>query len=71
MIIVIGLFSCFNSAILCHEDRRGVWFRVLYDVLRTRSTFRDEDSLWDKGMICDYVDRAWLIVLLVNERDII
>lgn len=23
----------------------GVWFRVLYDALHTRSTFRDEDRL--------------------------
>ena len=50
----------FTSAIQFHGDMRGVWFRVLCDVLRTRSTFRDEDnSPLRKGNLCDYVDRAW------------
>ena len=41
--------------------RRGVWFRVLCDVLCTRSTFRASGipPLY-KGILCDYVDRAWL-----------
>ena len=38
-----------NSPSLSFVDKRGVWFRVLYDVLRTHSTFRDGDSLSDKG----------------------
>ena len=29
-----------NSPSLSFVDKRGVWFRVLYDVLRTHSTFR-------------------------------
>ena len=45
MIIVMGYFSCFNSANLFLASRRGVWFRVLCGELRTRNTFRDEDSL--------------------------
>jgi hypothetical protein len=36
-------------ATLSHASRRGVWCRVLYGVLRTHSTFHDEDSLSDKG----------------------
>ena len=55
----MGYFSCFISANLCRGGRRGVWFRVLCGALRTHSTFRGEDSLSDKGMICDYVDRAY------------
>ena len=42
-------------AIQFPASRQGVWFRVLYDVLRTHNTFRDEDSLSDKGNLCDYV----------------
>lgn len=56
----------FTSANLCRGGRRGVWFHVLCGVLRTRNTFRAADSLWNKGNLCDYVDRAWLIVLFVN-----
>ncbi len=33
------------SASLFLGGRRGVWCRVLYGVLRTRSTFRAADSL--------------------------
>lgn len=51
------------SANLFLASRRGVWFRVLYDVLRRHNRDRDEDSLWDKGNLCYYADRAWLIVL--------
>ena len=49
----------YSSANLCRGGRREVWFRVHGDVLHTRSTFRDADSLSDKGNLCDYVDRAW------------
>ena len=38
---------------------RGVWFRVLCDVLRKHNNVRDADSLLDMGNLCDYVDRAW------------
>lgn len=48
----------FTSPIQSRGDMRGVWFRVLYDVLRTRSIFRDEDSLSDMGNLCYYADRA-------------
>lgn len=43
---------------LNYISMRGVWFRVLYDAQHTHSTFRGEDSLWDKGILFDYVDRA-------------
>lgn len=44
---------------LFHASRRGVWFRVLYDVLRTRSTFRAADILpLCKGNQYYYADRA-------------
>jgi len=52
-----------NFPIQFPSSMRGVWFRVLCGELHTRSTFRDEDSLWDKGNLCDYVDRAWLLFL--------
>ena len=55
-----GLHAFLISANLCRGDRRGVWFRVLYDVLRTHSTFRGEDnSPLRKGNLYDYVDRAY------------
>lgn len=64
MIIVMGYFSYFISANLCHGGKRGVWFRVLCDVLRKHNRCRDGDSLLlCKGNLCCYVDRAWLIVL--------
>ena len=44
---------------LCRASRQGVFCHVLYGVLHTHSTFRDEDSLSDKGNLCDYVDRAY------------
>ena len=44
---------------LCRASRQGVWFRALCGELHTHNTFRDGDSLSDKGMICYYVDRAW------------
>ena len=52
-------------AIQSLSSRRGVWFRVLYDVPRTRSTFRAADiPLSSMGMICYYVDRAYYLSLL-------
>ena len=39
-------------------SRRGIWFRVLCGELRRHNRDRDEDSLLDKGNLCDYVDRA-------------
>ena len=45
---------------LCLSNKPVISSRVLCDVQRTRSTFRAADSLSDKGMICYYVDRAWL-----------
>lgn len=48
-------------AIQSLSSRQGVWFHVLCGELHTHNTFRAADSLSDKGMICDYVDRAWLI----------
>ena len=62
MILIIDTFDflpfLITSPNLFHASRRGVWFRVLCDVLRKHNRDRDEDSLSDKGMICDYVDRA-------------
>ena len=49
---------------LSHGGRQGVFFRALYGVERTHNTFRDEDSLSDKGNLCDYVDRAYYLSLL-------
>lgn len=44
------------SANLSLSSMPGVWCRALYDVKRTRSTFRDGDSLLScKGNLCDYV----------------
>ena len=64
MIIVMGYFSYFISANLCHGGKPGAWFRVLCDALRKHNRDRDEDSLLlCKGNLCDYVDKAWLIVL--------
>ena len=48
-------------AIQSLSSRRGVSCRVLYGVLRTHNNARDEDSLSDKGNLCDYTDRAWLV----------
>ena len=53
-----------NFPIQFPSSMRGVWFRVLCDVLRKHNRDRAADSLSDKGMICYYVDRAWLIVLI-------
>ena len=55
----MSLHAFLISANLCRGGRRGVWFRVLCGVLRRHNRDRDEDSLWDKGNLCDYVDRAW------------
>lgn len=66
MIIVIGIFSCFNSASLCRGGRRGVWFRVLCDVLRKHNRDRDEGNPLYKGNLCDYVDRAWSALFSYN-----
>ncbi len=44
----------------------GVWFRVLCDVQRKHNRDRDEDSLSDKGNLCDYVDRAWVFSFLAR-----
>ena len=42
----------------------GVWFRVLYDVLRRHNRDRDGDNLWDKGNLWNYVGNgSWVIVL--------
>lgn len=47
-------------AIQSLSSRQGVFCHVLYDVKRTRSTFRDEDiPLLYKGNLRDYVDRAY------------
>jgi len=43
-------FFIFASLFL--GGRRGVWFRVLCDVLRKHNRDRAADSLSDKGMIC-------------------
>ena len=60
MIIVMGYFSCFISPNLCRGGRRGVWFRVPYDVPRKHNRDRVADiPLSSMGMICDYVDRAY------------
>ena len=48
-----------NFPIQFPASRQVVWFRVLYDVLRRHNRDRDEDSLSDKGNLCDYVDRAY------------
>ena len=53
-------------AIQSLSSRQGVSCHVLYDVKRTRSTFRDGDSLSDKGMICYYVDRAYELQIYEN-----
>ena len=59
----------FTSANLCRGDRREVWFRVLCDVLRKHNNVRDADSLLDMGNLCDYVDRAWgLLISFVLPR---
>ena len=48
------------SANLHRGDRRGVWFHVLYDVLRKHNRDRDEDRLLScKDSLWSYVDRAW------------
>ena len=53
-------------AIQSLSSRQGVFCRALYDVKRSRSTFRDGDSLLScKGNLCDYMDRAWLFIVLV------
>ena len=49
-----------NFPIQFLASRRGVWFHVLYDVLRKHNRDRDADSLWDKDNLCDYADRAWV-----------
>lgn len=55
-------------AIQSLSSRQGVFCRALYDVKRTRSTFRDGDSLLScKGNLCNYVDNGsswWLVVYL-------
>ena len=47
------------------SSRQGVFCHVLYDVKRTRSTFRDADSLLScKDNLWSYVDNgSWVIVL--------
>jgi len=50
-------------AIQSLSSRRGVWFRVLCDVLHTHNRDRDGDSLSCKGNLCDYVDRAWWLFI--------
>jgi hypothetical protein len=63
MILIIDTFDflpfLLTFPIQFPASRRGVWFRVLCDVLRKHNRDRDEDSLSDKGNLCDYVDRAW------------
>ena len=63
MILIIDTFDflplLLTFPIQFPASRRGVWFRVPYDVRHTRSTFRAADSLSDKGNLCDYVDRAY------------
>gem|GEM_PF-2688595 len=56
-----GLLAFLISANLYHGGRRGVWFRALCGVLRTRSTFRAADSLLScKDSRYCYVDKgAW------------
>ena len=51
-------------AIQSLSSRQGVFYRALYDVKRTRSTFRDGDSLLScKDNLCDYVDNgSWVII---------
>ena len=51
-------------AIQSLASRRGGWFHVLCGVLHTHNRDRDADSLSCKGNLCDYVDRAWLVILL-------
>ena len=48
----------FTSANLCHGGRRGVWFLRLCDERRKHNNVRDEDSLEDKGNLCNYTDRG-------------
>ena len=56
-------------AIQSLSSKQGVFGRALCDVLRTRSTFRDGDSLLScKGMICYYVDRAWNKCIFVHSE---
>ena len=49
MILIIDTFDflpfLLTFPIQFPASRRGVWFRVLYDVLRTHSTFRAADRL--------------------------
>ena len=49
MILIIDTFDflpfLLTFPIQFPASRRGVWFRVLCDVLRTHNTFRDEDRL--------------------------
>ena len=48
----------FTSANLCHGGRQGVWFLRLCDERRKHNNVRDEDSLEDKGNLCNYTDRG-------------
>ncbi len=66
--MLILLFRCvsvckFVLYIPLHIDvnpvgRRGVWFRALYDVPRTRNTFHAAGNPLYKGNLCYYADRA-------------
>ncbi len=46
---------------LCLSNKPVISSRVLCDVQRTRNNVRAADSLSDKGNLCDYVDRAYVI----------
>ena len=48
----------FTSANLYHGGRQGVWFLRLCDERRKHNNVRDEDSLEDKGNLCNYTDRG-------------
>ena len=56
--INIHIYVC-NLSQSIPVSMSGVWCRALYGVLRTHSTFRDEDiPLLYKGNLCDYVDNS-------------
>ena len=58
----------FISASLFPGGRRGVWFRVLYDVRRRYSNARAAGSPLNKGNRYYYVDKAWLIFLIFKRQ---
>ena len=64
MILIIDTFDflpfLLTFPIQFPASRRGVWFRVLCDVLCTHNTFR-ASGIFPSRMdnLCCYVDRAW------------